>query len=175
MSQKVLDDILGSLSADETQATGIDTLHKEAGYNHSPQVTQTESGIKYPPRRLGPDHTSEKRLGLLGLVPGRHATEYIADPGVGGLHSLNADTEGIYVPKMRKGQDSVLQKQADVLNTMQGLLGMDLEKTAAISSDETLEKLAYDTLVDSLGDLDKMAMDMADIMAERFLDRVSER
>ena len=52
---------------------------------------------------------------------------------------------------------------------------MDLQKTAAVlSAEETLEKLAYDTLAESLGDLDKVAMDMADLMAERFLDQVSK-
>jgi len=172
MSQKVLDEILGSLSQEEAQVTGLNALNKEAGYN-TPQVTQTESGLQYPPRRLGPDSTVEKRLGLLGLTPGKHATEEMANSGAAGIPSTNAGTEGIYVPSMRVGRDSVLEKKAHVMSRMEELLGMDLEKTASVSDEETLEKLAYDTLADSLGNLDKIAMEMADVMADRFIDRVT--
>ena len=186
MSQKVLDEILGSLSEKETTVTneselnkeagsgeGLIALEKEAGYS-TPTITKTESGIKYPTTKKGPDSTTEKKLGLLGLTPGKHATEEMADPGVAGQPSTNAGTEGIKVPKMKKGCDSVLEKQASVMANMEELLGMDLQKTASISDEESLEKLAYSTLVTSVGELDKIAMDMADVMAERFLDKISE-
>ena len=137
MSQKALDEILGSLTPEETAATNPEelskeastgegliglvakpNLDKEAGYANI-TITNTESGIKYPPKRKGPDSTTEKKLGLLGLTPGKHATEEIANPGEAGQPSINAGTEGIKVPKMKVGKDSLLSKQATVLANME--------------------------------------------------------
>lgn len=153
--------IMGSLSSDEA---GV--LAKTAG------VTED---LSYPAQKKDEPVNTEKKLGLAGLPAngGTTSTETMSCLAnvSGGLSGMA--TEGIPVKKMPVDAPTYLSKKAAIYHSLSEAAGFDLEKVAGDTAEEDfLLKQAMEIMNTEALDLDKIATDMANTMADRFIERV---
>lgn len=170
MDQKteLLQDILSSLSPDETT-----TIEKTAEAKNGLKSTENKEAVKKIPTDT--PTKSEGKLGLSGLKKNTHEEDVLNFDGVAANKSDKKGTEEIAVklPKAEAGVTFEKRASEDVLGALYDAAGVDLAKVASEETQEdVLMKVAAETLQE-LGDLDKIAEEIADKAADRFMARIS--
>jgi hypothetical protein len=161
---------MDSLTPDENT---IVSLGKQAS-SHI-QTTNTED-LTYPPVRKDKPFTSEGKLGLRGLPQngGKTPTEHMHNLGPslggGGL----GGTENIVTKKMPIDKPTYLTKKAAIYKALEDATGgIDLEKISHDFEEDFLLKQASELLGQAETDLDKIAVALANTMADTFLAKVN--
>lgn len=162
---ELLQNILEDLGQGETEA-----LSKMA-------EVKTEN-IKVPSMPIEHPKSSTRPLGLSGLLAGQNGkTEHLSNPteGLTSLLGKNKRTENIDTPKMkREPWMTTLEKKASIIESLSTAVGFDLSKTASEDTlEDTLLKVAEETMHNFEQDLEKTALLIADSMADRFLERIN--
>ena len=164
----ILKDIMGSLSSGE--ATVLEKVAKEA----DGKITDTED-LRYPTIKKDSPSTTEKKMGLCGLSNngGRFGTETLNNPGNSAPFSPTTGTENISVPSPKVESSTYLTKKAAIYESLNEATGIDLEKVAGDTNEESfLLKQAIEILGAEEDYLEKTAILYADIMYERFMARM---
>ena len=164
----LLKDIIGSLSDEET--TMIEKTATDA--NALKNTENSEASKKIPTET---PKKKEGKLGLSVLGKNKHEDAILDFNHVTANKQDKKGTEDIKVKLPRTEAGVTFEKRAseDVLAALYSAAGVDLSKVASEDTQEDLlMKIAAETLQE-IGDLDKIAEDIADKAADRFIARIS--
>jgi len=166
---ELLQDILGSLSTEENEM-----IEKTAEAKNGLKSTENKEAAKRIPTET--PKKKEGKLGLSVLGKNKHEEDVLNFDHVSANGSDGKGTEDIKVKKPKVEPGLVFEKKAsaDVLGALYEAAGVELEKVASEETQhDALLKVAAETLQE-LNDLDKVAEEIADKAADRFLARLSE-
>ena len=167
----MLGDILDTLN--EEDATMIE---KTAETFAGGMKTENKEACKKAP--VDASTSVEKKLKVGGLS-GLQKEMFHEVPSVPGPKSDGGTTEneGQKPKKVEAGLTFEKKASADILETLlesAGIDGADLDKTASAEETDGLLKIAHDT-INEMNDLEKVADDMAERAATKFMAIISEK
>lgn len=167
----LLGKILGSLNDDENQM-----IEKIATNDNSIINTETPGTGKKAPVQAS--SSAEKKLSSVGLA-GLQKELFHEVPTVSGAKKDGGLTgNGEQMPKkVEPGTTFEKKASSAILSDLfkqAGIEGQDLEKNASTQEENGLLKIAFDT-IEEMNDLEKVADDMAERAADKFLDILAKR
>lgn len=163
MKKDIFNEIMGSLSESEE---GV--LEKKA--SDVTPINQKTEDVNYPARSVEVPTVKENKLGLSGLSSLTENYNKVSDSEAFGH---DAGTENIKVGKINIETPTYLEKRASMMESLSEAMDIDLEKVASEEAqNDFLLKTAESYLTEASEDLNKIAMSMADSMADRFIERL---
>lgn len=170
---QIMDNMTDSESGAVASSDDAGEMEKVAS-DVTPRFTDTED-LKYPKVPNAPKSKVEKKLGMAGLSPkgGSHEKFNVIEAAAN--KTCGMGTENIKVPKMKVDSSTFLQKRAAIYGELSGAAGFDLEKVAGDANQhDYLIKQAEAMFIETADDLEKVAHEMADAMADRILERIGK-